>query len=193
MRQIILASGSPRRKMLLEKLGLTFISAPADIEEKFISEENVEDAVKRIAVEKAWAVSREFSEGLLIAADTIVVHKDKILGKPFNEEEAIVQLSLLSGDWHEVITALCLMDISNKNCEVQAEHTRVCFRNLSQEEIKAYVKTGEPMDKAGSYGIQGRGSLFVNRIEGCYFNVVGLPLSTLYTMLKALGVNLLEV
>lgn len=193
MKKIILASASPRRKMLLEKLGLNFISVPANVKEDFQAGEDVENAVKRIASKKALAVARLFSEGLVIAADTIVVHKDKVFAKPFNEEDAMRQLAILSGDYHEVITALCLMDIESRNFAVQTELTRVFFRTLSEGEINAYIKTGEPMDKAGSYGIQGLGSLFVSRIEGCYFNVVGLPLSSLYIMLKAQGVNLLEV
>lgn len=193
MDRIILASASPRRSELLENIGLNFIKYPADIEEYFVPGETPEEGAKRLASQKAEyvAVNCEYEEGIIIAADTIVVLGDKILGKPADEKEACDMLSMLSGKSHQVITAVCIKDIANNKKIVDTETTQVYFRPLEKSEIWYYIKTGEPLDKAGAYGIQGLGALFVERIEGCYFNVVGLPLYRIYTMLKSLGVNIL--
>lgn len=122
----------------------------------------------------------------------MVVCNGEVLGKPDNARDAFNKLYKLKGREHEVITAVCVMDTENGQCEVQDEITRVYFRDISDEEIRAYIRTEEPMDKAGAYGIQGMGAVFVDRIEGCYFNVVGLPLKHLYSMLQRQGVKLLE-
>jgi len=137
-------------------------------------------------------MSRISGDSIVIAADTIVVLEGQIMGKPLNEDDARHKLSRLSGRRHEVITAVCVK-MGEEICEVEDETTRVYFRPLSAQEITAYVASGEPADKAGAYGIQGRGGLLVEKIEGCYFNVVGLPLSRLYLMLKKHGVDLLGV
>jgi len=192
LKEIILASSSPRRQSLLENLGICFSTISTNIDESFLPQESPRDAVRRLArlkAERAVPLLRE--DCLLIAADTIVVLDGQVMGKPCSRDDALEMLTQLSGRYHEVITAICIRTAGG--CEVEDETTRVYFRHLSKEEIKAYVASGEPADKAGAYGIQGRGGLLVQRIEGCYFNVVGLPMSRLYLMLKKHGINLLEV
>jgi len=137
-------------------------------------------------------VAEQVNNGLIIAADTIVVLDDIILGKPTNKEEAYQFLTQLSGRAHQVMTAVCVKNLATGFCDVRVETTLVYFRDLKPEEINAYISTNEPYDKAGGYAIQGRGALLVKRIEGCYFNVVGLPLTTLSEMLKDQGVDLLR-
>lgn len=192
MKKIILASSSPRRQSLLDNLDICFSTISTNIDESFLPQESPRDAVRRLArlkAERAVPLLRE--DCLLIAADTIVVLDGQVMGKPCSRDDALEMLTQLSGRCHEVITAICIRTAGG--CEVEDETTRVYFRHLSKEEIKAYVASGEPADKAGAYGIQGRGGLLVQRIEGCYFNVVGLPMSRLYLMLKKHGINLLEV
>ncbi len=191
-KKIILASRSPRRQMLLKGLGVNFLCIPAEIEETVFPSEKPIAAVKRIAVQKAETVSKTLNEGIVIAADTIVVYKEKILGQPLDKYDAFKKLSILNGQDHDVITALCIIDVLSNEIEIEAETTRVFFRQMSEGEIWGYINTGEPMDKAGAYGIQGLGSIFVNRIEGCFYNVVGLPLNRLYLMLRKHGVDLLK-
>jgi septum formation protein len=192
LKEIILASSSPRRQSLLKNLGIRFSTIPTNIDESFLPLESPRDAVRRLArlkAESAVPVLRE--DCLLITADTIVVLDGQVMGKPDSEDDASEMLTRLSGRCHEVITAICIR--TQGGYEVENETTRVYFRHLRQEEIEAYIASGEPADKAGAYGIQGRGGLLVEKIEGCYFNVVGLPMSRLYLMLKKYGVNLLEV
>lgn len=192
MKEIILASSSPRRQSLLDNLDICFSTISTNIDESFLPQESPRNAVRRLArlkAERAIPLLRE--NCLLIAADTIVVLDGQVMGKPGSKDDALEMLTQLSGRCHEVITAICIRTAGG--CEVEDETTRVYFRHLSEEEIRAYVASGEPADKAGAYGIQGRGGLLVQRIEGCYFNVVGLPMSRLYLMLKKHGINLLEV
>ena len=180
MTRIILASESPRRRQLLEILGIDFDCVKPPITEDLIAGEPPVKAAQRLAREKAESIQCE--DGLIIAADTIVFCQGRILGKPNDEKEAGEMLSLLSGRHHEVITAICLK--KGLETDLQSEITRVFFRKLNRKEISGYIAAGEPFDKAGAYGIQGKGSIFISRIEGCYFNVVGLPLSRLYQMLQ---------
>jgi septum formation protein len=189
-KKIILASRSPRRIQLLTDLGVSFTAVASDVPEEIRGLEKPEAAVMRISKAKAEAVA-EKETGIIIAADTIVQCQDEIMGKPKNESEAYQQLRKLSGREHVVLTGLCVFDEKKDEAEVQCETSKVFFRKLSDEEINFYISTGEPLDKAGSYGIQGRGALFVNRVEGCYYNIVGLPLTRLYLMLKKCGVDLL--
>lgn len=193
MRNIILASASPRRKLLLQQIGLDFISWPANIDENLSTLTSPPELVQAIAYQKAQEVSRQLDAGIVIAADTIVVWEGRIMGKPESRDEAFMMLSNLSGQRHQVITGLCVMDVQDKAPDNAVEITEVFFRNLSPEEINSYLDSGEWTDKAGAYGIQGLGSLLVARIEGCYFNVVGLPLNRLYMMLREQGVDLLGV
>lgn len=187
----ILASDSPRRKDLLRQIGIVFTSDPADVDERILPNETPEGYATRVALDKARVAVDRAGAGIVIAADTVVVQDGAILGKPADARDAERMLTLLSGGMHRVITGLAIMDAGTGKTLSRAEATRVWFRKLTQEEITSYVNTGEPLDKAGGYGIQGKGALLVDRIEGCYFNVVGLPLSLLGEMLRSFGINLL--
>ncbi|MGI5880859.1 MAG: Maf family protein [Syntrophomonadaceae bacterium] len=189
---IVLASQSPRRKALLQEMGLVFQSVPAEIDEVINNHETPMEASSRIALEKAQVPAKQGYKGLIIAADTMVVLNDRVLGKPIDADDAVNMLGLLSGRKHQVMTSVCVLDTNCDEYEIQTEITEVYFKDLTREEIDYYVATTEPMDKAGAYAIQGRASLFVNRIEGCYFNVVGLPLHRLYLMLEKRGFSLLR-
>lgn len=188
--QLILASGSPRRKELLGILGIPFEVAVSHAKEVIHEDMLPEKSAEQLALIKAKDVAQKYRSGLVIGADTIVVLENQILGKPATKEEARQMLSLLSGSSHQVITGLALVDAGTGDEQVCSEITRVWFRPLEAREIEWYVETGEPMDKAGAYGIQGKGSILVDKIDGCYFNVVGLPLTRLYLMLKEKGVSL---
>lgn len=190
--RVILASGSPRRKELLGELFPKFEIIPAKGEETYQASLPGE-IVKELSLQKAEEVFRQEntkSKGslLVIGADTIVVKEGQVLGKPVDEEEAFSMLSALSGTSHQVYTGVSLCyKIEEKNLQKSFyEKTRVCFWPMSREEIRAYIASGDPMDKAGAYGIQSGGKRYVKEIEGDYLNVVGLPLSRLYQELKAL-------
>lgn len=184
---IILASKSPRRQELLKLLGLEFTVHTADIDEHMDPSLPPEQEVARVSAEKARAVAKDCAEeDIIISADTIVVIDGQILGKPKSEADAIRMLNLLSGRRHEVMTGLTVL--SGGQSQTRVVRTGIEFRRLTDREIDAYVATGEPMDKAGAYGIQGRGAVLVEKINGCYNNVVGLPLSLLYLMMQRLGV-----
>ena len=189
--EIVLASGSPRRRQLLEQIGLTgFRVLPSDADESLPDGIAPGEAVERLSARKGAAVAAQARPGaLVIAADTVVALDGAILGKPRDQGEAREMLSALSGRTHQVYTGVSLFYQGERRTE--HEVTAVTFRPLSQEEIAAYVATGEPMDKAGAYGIQGLGALLVERLEGDYFNVMGLPLCRLGRMLAAAGVRLL--
>lgn len=179
----VLASQSPRRKQLLKLLGINFEIFHPSILENYSGEYPI-TYVKHLAKEKAKAAQEYFKEKIIIAADTIVVLKHKVLEKPSSQEEAKQMLSLLSGKTHIVYTAICVINLYNGKELVDYEKTKVTFKNLLPEEIEDYVKAGTCMDKAGAYGIQDDiGAVFIERIDGCYYNVVGLPLHKLYTML----------
>ena len=179
---IILASKSPRRADLLKQIGLEFEVYPSEIEEPQITASPV-IAVQELALTKAGNLAAKFDIGLVIGADTVVVIDGQPIGKPENDMHAIEVLTRLSGNRHEVITGVALINIGRKNEVVWMERTAVYFRSLRQSEILAYVRSGESSDKAGAYGIQGKAGAFVERIEGCYFNVVGLPLASLTAQL----------
>lgn len=188
--KIVLASSSPRRIELLRNLNLEFDVVPSNFEEN-INLSNPVELVKNFAYNKALDVeSRVQKDSLIIAADTIVYKDGEVLGKPKDEIDAYRMLKLLSGQKHEVYTGLSL--IYNGKVINDYECTYVYFKNLSNEEIKYYINTKEPFDKAGAYAIQGYGSIFVEKIEGCYFNVVGLPISKLYDNIKRMGINILK-
>lgn len=191
MKKIILASASPRRRELLRQVGLQFSVAPADVDESIMPGETAEQYAVRIALDKARAAAKRAAEGLVIAADTIVVLDGEIMGKPVDRRDAERMLSMLSGRMHRVITGVAVVEARSGRESVKSAATKVWFRDLSSAEIAAYAATGEPLDKAGAYGIQGKGALLVEKIEGCYFNVVGLPLSLLDTMLLDFGFRLI--
>ncbi len=178
--RLILASASPRRSALLSQIGLTFEIFPCEIEEP--SPDNnlsPEKATRKLAKLKARVVAERFTDGIVIGADTLVLHKKELLGKPKNKADAKLMLSRLSGKSHKVITGVSLINVKKQTESNWSEITKVYFRNLSSTEIDNYIQSGEAKDKAGAYGIQGRAAAFVKRIDGCYFNVVGLPLASL--------------
>lgn len=194
--KLILASASPRRRQLLEMLGVGELEIfPAKGEEKAPEGAGPGETVEALSMAKATEVfERRKAAGIaekeiILAADTIVYSNGTILGKPHSSEEAAAMLRALSGKTHEVYTGLALL--TSEESLSGFERTKVTFRSISEEEIAAYIASGEPMDKAGAYGIQGKGSLFVQGIEGDYFNVVGLPLCYLGSMLKKIGVGLI--
>ena len=182
--KLILASASPRRREILANAGIPFTVKVADVWEEILGGEKPRDYVRRLAQQKAGAVSAPDGE-IILAADTVVVLDEHILEKPADAADARRMLGMLSGREHEVITGICLKH--SGGAVVDTETTRVRFVPLSDEEIAGYVATSEPMDKAGAYAIQGRASRFIDRIEGCYFNVVGLPVALVCQHLKALG------
>ncbi|MGE5371485.1 MAG: Maf family protein [Solirubrobacterales bacterium] len=189
--RIILASNSPRRRQLLEGIGLSFEVIPPDSELLPVTTMSPAENAMVSALDKAHQVASLESSGIIVAADTIVVKAGRILGKPTDPEDARAMLRFLSGQAHEVITGLAVIDIASGREETAAETTKVIFRHLDEHAIQKYVASGEPLDKAGAYGIQGLGALLVKRIEGCYFNVVGLPLVLLGEQLQKFGINLL--
>ena len=180
---IVLASKSPRRADLLKQIGLEFEIYPSRVEEPQITRISPAIVVQELALTKARAVAAKLDAGLVIGADTVVVINGQPIGKPENDAHAVEILTRLSGNRHEVITGVALIDIKRKNEVLWTEKTAVYFRRLRQSEILAYVRSGESSDKAGAYGIQGKAGAFVERIEGCYFNVVGLPLASLTAQL----------
>lgn len=187
--KIILASASPRRKQLLEQMGLIFDIKTSDKKEQMPYGLAPEEIPMELACNKAMDVaSCVYQPAIIIGADTVVV-KDKILGKPENEEEARQMLLKLQGKTHEVITGLAIIDTRTGKVNKDYEKTSVEMAPLTLSEIEYYVQTGEPMDKAGGYGIQGLAGIFISRIMGCYFNVMGLPIHRLWNMLKEYGIN----
>ncbi|MEW6145651.1 MAG: Maf family protein [Thermodesulfobacteriota bacterium] len=187
--KIILASSSPRRKELLAALGLEFEVMPPSSHEIASGNETPEEFALRVSLEKASSVSRDLGNGIVvIGADTIVVVDGEILGKPGDRDEASSMLRKLSGKEHHVYTAFSIVRPKNEVLHSEVVDTRVRVKPLAASEIEGYIKTGEPMDKAGSYGIQGIGSFLVSGIEGSYSNVVGLPVTELLAALKKLEI-----
>jgi septum formation protein len=193
LRSVVLASSSPRRRQLLETVGIEFTVDPADIPENIRATDDPAALARGLSLKKAQAVALRHTDSVIIAADTIGVLDGTILGKPASEDDAASMLGLLSGRCHQVITGLSVIDTGTGRQITQSVETLVCFRKLALEEIRAYVRTGESMGKAGSYAIQGLGSLLVERIDGDYFNVVGLPLSALSLALREVGIDILNV
>lgn len=182
---LVLASASPRRREMLTRLGLYFRLAPAHIDENLLPGESAAQAAQRLAAAKAAAV-RVAPNDTVLAADTLVVLDHEIMGKPQDAEEAARMLRKLSGAQHEVLTGYCLLNDSGQ--KVGLGRSLVTFRDLSDEEIAAYVDTGEPMDKAGAYAVQGLGGALVKQVSGSYTNVVGLPLAAVIEMLLDQGI-----
>ncbi len=180
---LILASASPRRAELLRNAGIPFAVEPAHVEEELMSGEKPLDYAQRLARDKARAVFGRHPSDAVLGADTVVVVDEHLLEKPADFDDASRMLRLLSGRAHQVITGICLLAAGFES--TQAEITQVSLSRIEDEEIAAYVRTGEPMDKAGAYGIQGIASRWAERIEGCYFNVVGLPVPRAYRLLRA--------
>ena len=185
MKKIILASASPRRRELLTVAGVEFDVLVSDADETVPEGTAPKDAAMMTAEKKALAVAEKCPDSVVIGADTIVVIDDMILGKPKDEADAMAMLRTLSGREHQVITGVCLTDGEKTKCFAQVSKVR--FYDLTDEEIASYVATEEPMDKAGSYGIQGKGCVLVEGIEGDYFNIVGLPVAETVRALKLFG------
>ena len=186
MKKLILASASPRRRELLGLIAEDFDVIPAKGEENADMSLSPADTVKALAKQKAEEVSKDFPDRIVIGADTMVFCEGKALGKPKDADDAERMLKLLSGRVHNVITAVAVAQKGN-SVRLFAEETKVEFYPLSDEEIHRYTESGEPMDKAGAYGIQGKGALLVKVIEGDYYNVMGLPVGRVYRELKELG------
>ena len=183
--KIYLASKSPRRRKLLKQLGIKFYSFSVNSVEDFLDGEHPVRCVKRIALEKMELAKPKVQNSIVITADTIVVLGSQIIGKPVNKKDAIKILTLLSGKIHKVYTGFCVVNQKTNKMIVDFEKTEVEFRSLNKDEIVDYVNGGSPMDKAGAYGIQDDfGAVFVRKINGCYYNVVGLPLTKLYKTLR---------
>ncbi len=191
MVRFILASQSQRRIELLKQLGMTFEVAPSNVNEDVVHEISPAKYVKKLARLKAKTVSTRIGEGVVIGVDTIVCLDGRIIGKPKDKEDAASTLKALSGKVHNVVSGICVINKYSGKTAVKSVTTKVKFRELSDGMIKWYVGTGEPLGKAGSYGIQGMGAILVEWVKGDYFNVVGLPLVTLATMLEEMGVPLL--
>ncbi len=182
---LILASASPRRAELLRNAGIAFTAKATKVLERRRRRESPRKFAERLAREKTRAVFARHPRRIVLGADTIVVIRSRVLGKPRERRDARRMLRLLSGRTHQVTTAVCLAGPSFETA--RSETTRVTMRKLSEQEIRDYVASGEPVDKAGAYAIQGLASRFVSRIQGCYFNVVGLPVPLVYRMLRAHG------
>jgi septum formation protein len=192
---IVLASASPRRQELLCNAGISFTVQPADIDEAPLAGESAIECAKRLAREKALAVFRNHPQSYVLGADTIVAVDELILGKPRDAEDAVRMLRLLSGRTHVVITGVCLVGPGARGqgagaskTNVASESTSVTMCGIAEDEIREYIATGEPMDKAGAYAIQGRASRWIPHIEGDYSNVVGLPVALVYALLRERGV-----
>ena len=182
---LILASASPRRQELLRNAGIEFEVQPADIVEDPLTGETAKDCAERLARDKALAIAQKRPDDIVLGADTVVVIDAQILGKPADSADAALMLRLLSGRTHQVITGVCL--VAGGRALVASETTSVTMREVSEREIAGYVATGEPMDKAGAYAIQGIASRWIPRIEGDYSNVVGLPVARVWQMIRELG------
>ena len=181
---LILASGSPRRRELLELMGLTYTVETRDVDENVSGRPS--ESVMEISRRKAAAVAARHSDSIIIAADTLVF-ADGALGKPHTPERAKEMLRSLAGNWHHVYTGITVINTRSGRILRNVDKTRVHLVPMTEQEIDAYVATGEPLDKAGAYGIQGMGGMFVDRIDGSYSNVVGLPMSMLRIMLAQVG------
>lgn len=191
MRKIILASASPRRRELLEQGGIPFTVIPSQAEEK-ITTEQPGQAVEELSYLKCSDIyEKSLGDVLVIGADTVVASEGKILGKPSSQKDAVKMLQSLQGRKHEVYTGVTIMAREGNENRKKTFHekTKVVFYPMSDEEIRSYVNTGEPMDKAGAYGIQGKSAVFIKEISGDYNNVVGLPLARLYQELKNMGIE----
>ncbi|RJP21891.1 MAG: septum formation protein Maf [Candidatus Omnitrophota bacterium] len=185
---IILASESPRRKTLLEKMETEFTVVPSELAEMPPMGDSPNAYAARTALEKAVKVAQSYPAHLVIGADTVVALGDRIMGKPKSKKEAALMLSILSGQWHDVWTGLCVLCLHHNIQIVKAVKSSVLFRDLTPDQIERYVETGEPMDKAGSYAIQENGKEFVRRIKGSYHNIVGLPTLELAKIFQQLGI-----
>jgi len=189
--KLILASGSPRRAEILTSVGWEFTKDSADIDETELPGELPEDYVQRLAKEKAETVAQKYSDAIILGADTTVVINNQIIGKPVDLADARRMLKMLSGNWHEVLTGVALVRVPSSKFQVPSsetvvgiQRTRVKFVEMSDAEIEFLAEKGEPLDKAGAYAVQAQAALFIEGIEGDYWNVVGLPIGLVYELVK---------
>lgn len=183
--KLILASGSPRRSEIMNSVGWEFTKIPPDIDESELPGESPEDYVQRLAKEKAAVIAAENPGEIVLAADTTVVINDSIIGKPVNITDARRMIEMLAGNWHEVLTGVAVA--SNGNTRVGLQRTRVKFVEMNEAEIDFLVEKGDPLDKAGAYAVQAQAALFIEAIEGDYWNVVGLPISLVYELVAKIS------
>jgi septum formation protein len=185
--RLILASGSPRRAEILTAVGWEFEKHTADIDETELTGENPADYVCRLAEEKAVEVAKNYENALILGADTTVVIENQIIGKPTDLADARRMLRMLSGNWHEVLTGVALVKVAEENYEkkVGLQKTRVKFAELKTSEVEFLVENGAPLDKAGAYAVQAQAALFIEKIEGDYWNVVGLPVGLVYELISS--------
>ncbi len=191
-KKIILASTSTRRHDLAKQMGLEFEIIPTNYEEDMTMDLGPAELAKTLSYGKAKEVADRLKRGIIIGVDTFIVFDGKKLGKPKSENEAFEMLRSFSGKSQEVYSGVALIDYETGNEIQDFEVTKVKFREMDDQEIKNYIKTGEPMDKAGAYGIQGLSSIFIEKVDGCYANVVGFPIYNIYKNLKKIGVNIFE-
>lgn len=192
MTEIILASASPRRQELLSQVGIPFRVIISGVEEYVPAGAEPEEIVVKLAEQKASFVAKNLSAGYVLGADTVVVLENQILGKPSDSQEAVRMLMNLSGKTHQVMTGVCIIEAKTGKTVSTVEITEVKMRAISLDEIYKYVATGEPLDKAGAYAIQGKGAIFVESIKGCFSNVVGLPIFKVVELFTKLGVTPFE-
>ena len=192
MKKLVLASRSPRRRQLLKTLGVKYIAAESEFHEIDHADGTPGQHVQDNALGKAQAAAARYKNALIIGADTVVVYRQRVLGKPKNMAEAIEYLQLLQGKTHAVYTGLGIIDTKENITVVDFEKTLVTMRSLNEKEIRAYLSRIKPLDKAGAYAIQGAGAIIVNKIAGCYYNVVGFPLAKLEEMLLCLKITLFD-
>jgi septum formation protein len=189
MRKIILASTSPRRKELLAKTGLKFIAVPSDYEEDMTLKLPSKELARVLSMGKTEAVAKKYKDAIVIGADTFIAYKDQILGKPHTAQRAKAMLKRLNGKTHSVITGFSIIDTKTGKHISRAIECKVSFRKMTSREIDAYIKTGEPLERAGGYAIQERGSVFIKKTEGDFFTIMGLPVYELVRELKKFGVE----
>ncbi|CAN5150286.1 Maf family protein [soil metagenome] len=187
--KLILASGSPRRAEILTSVGWEFEKRVADVDETEFFDEKPDDYVQRLAREKAEAIAENYKNAWVLGADTIVVIDNKIIGKPKDLNDARRMLKMLSGNWHEVLTGVAIVKVSENNCKTRTnlQKTQVKFAELSDAEIEFLVEKGKPLDKAGAYAVQAQAALFIEEIKGDYWNVVGLPTNLVYQTINSFG------
>lgn len=202
--KIVLASASPRRRQLLKSLGLKFTVHPSDFQEiqdrtlatvegdcSTVSSLTAEKLVLLNAIGKSQSIAHHYSNAIIIAADTVGAYQHHILEKPKNSTDALRILKILNNTTHDVLTGLCVLNTKTKQEIHHIEKTAVTFSNMTLAEMQAYIQTGEPMDKSAAFAISGFGSLFIKKVNGCFFNVMGIPIFSLYQILKKFGIKLL--
>ena len=191
-KKIILASTSPRRHGLAQEMGLEFEIIPSKYEEDMSLKLPPAKLAMTLAYGKALDVAKRYKRGIVIGIDTFVVFKGKLLGKPKSKKEAFRMLKRFSGKWQSIYSGVALIDCESKKTIKDYEVSKIKFARMNDFEIKKYIETGDPMDKAGAFGIQGLAAIFLEKVDGCYTNVIGLPVRNLYKNLKKMGVNIFE-